>query len=151
MPSVIERKLYDTFLLYSHVHCEETGNAGVLSMLLMQLAVLGPVAVHAGDAVPGGFYMAADYVKYTTPMATSLSLLAWSLTEHKEAYKATVSTSGYFVCVRIRCLRSALSIHNLRPHVLQSDKPSMVNRTTRTVQATRFTCPHHTCCCFNFA
>lgn len=41
--------------------------------------------------MPGGFYMGADYVKYTTPMATSLSLLASSLVEHKEGYKATVS------------------------------------------------------------
>lgn len=43
-----------------------------------------------GDAVPGGFYMGDDYVKYTTPMATSLSLLAWGMVEFKGGYKDQV-------------------------------------------------------------
>jgi hypothetical protein len=49
----------------------------------------------SGDAVPGGFYMGADYVKYTTPMATSLSLLAWSLVDFKGGYKDQVCTTTY--------------------------------------------------------
>jgi hypothetical protein len=59
----------------------------VVSMLELLTTLWWP----AGDPVPGGFYMGADYVKYTTPMATSLSLLAYSLVEHKEGYKSTVS------------------------------------------------------------
>jgi hypothetical protein len=31
------------------------------------------------DPVQGGFYMAADYVKYSMPIATSMTLLALSL------------------------------------------------------------------------
>lgn len=56
--------------------------------------VVGPV-VCAGDAVPGGFYMAADYVKHTHPMATSLSLLAWSLVEFKAGYEAAAQPWGH--------------------------------------------------------
>lgn len=47
----------------------------------------------AGDAVPGGFYMGADYVKHTHPMATSLSLLAWSLVEFKAGYQVLPATT----------------------------------------------------------
>lgn len=49
--------------------------------------------VCAGDAVPGGFYMGADYVKHTHPMATSLSLLAWSLVEFKAGYQVLPATT----------------------------------------------------------
>lgn len=45
------------------------------------------------DPVPGGFYMSADYVKYSLPMATSMTMLAWSLVSliwlvnHKITYR----------------------------------------------------------------
>jgi len=40
--------------------------------------------------VPGGFYTAADYVKHSHPMATSLALLAWSIVEFKTGYQSQV-------------------------------------------------------------
>jgi hypothetical protein len=39
------------------------------------------------DAVPGGFYMGADYVKYGPPVASSMALLAWSVVEFGQGYE----------------------------------------------------------------
>jgi hypothetical protein len=68
----------------------------------------------SGDAVRGGFYMGADYVKYTTPMATSLSLLAWSMVEFKGGFKEQVCTitchGGLRLCA-LACAVAALPDH----------------------------------------
>lgn len=37
--------------------------------------------------------MSADYVKYTKPLATTLSLLAWSVVEFENGYKSQVRIS----------------------------------------------------------
>lgn len=50
-------------------------------------------SIPPGDPVPGGFWMSADNVKYTAPMATSLSLLAWSVVEFRDGYKAQVGSA----------------------------------------------------------
>jgi hypothetical protein len=47
------------------------------------------------DAVPGGFYMAADYVKYGAPVASSMALLAWSLVDFGQGYEQ-VGTYCFF-------------------------------------------------------
>jgi hypothetical protein len=39
------------------------------------------------DLVHGGFYLGADYVKHTFPLATSMSMLAWSILQFKESYE----------------------------------------------------------------
>jgi hypothetical protein len=48
------------------------------------------------DAVPGGFYMAADYVKYGAPVASSMALLAWSLVEFGQGYEQ-VENHSYLI------------------------------------------------------
>lgn len=40
------------------------------------------------DPVYGGMYMSSDYTKYSFPMATSMTLLAWSLLEFSGGYAA---------------------------------------------------------------
>lgn len=39
------------------------------------------------DLVHGGFYMGADYVKHSFPLATSMSMLAWSLLQFRQIYE----------------------------------------------------------------
>lgn len=38
------------------------------------------------DTVQGGYYMGADYVKHSLPLATSMSMLAWSLMAFKPGF-----------------------------------------------------------------
>jgi hypothetical protein len=46
------------------------------------------VSAFRSDAVPGGFYMGADYVKHSFPLATSLTTLAWSMLTFGAGYAA---------------------------------------------------------------
>jgi hypothetical protein len=39
------------------------------------------------DLVHGGYCMGVDYVKHTFPLATSMSMLAWSILQFKQAYE----------------------------------------------------------------
>lgn len=80
----------------------------------------------AGDAVPGGFYMDSTYVKYTTPMATSLSLLAASVVEFTPAYQKVrgsaigscptlLQVARHQTQPRSRQLRCCQNTHHLQP------------------------------------
>jgi hypothetical protein len=39
------------------------------------------------DVVHGGYYMGVDYVKHTFPLATSMSMLAWSIVQFRPAFE----------------------------------------------------------------
>jgi hypothetical protein len=43
-------------------------------------------SAHTGDAVPGGWYDAGDYLKLNLPMAVSATFLAWGMLDFGEAY-----------------------------------------------------------------
>jgi hypothetical protein len=44
------------------------------------------------DLVHGGYYMGVDYVKHTFPLATSMSMLAWSLLRFRPAFEQVCDT-----------------------------------------------------------
>jgi hypothetical protein len=58
-----------------------------LTILFAFIRYLSVNSAIMADAVPGGFYMAADYVKYGAPVASSMTLLAWSLVEFGQGYE----------------------------------------------------------------
>lgn len=47
------------------------------------------------DLVQGGYYMAADYVKHTMPLATSMAMLAWSLIEFVAGFEQVQNNRCY--------------------------------------------------------
>eukprot|EP00878_Enallax_costatus_P030714 GHUV01033493.1.p1 GENE.GHUV01033493.1~~GHUV01033493.1.p1 ORF type:complete len:374 (+),score=66.22 GHUV01033493.1:124-1122(+) len=60
---------------------------------------------NANDVVQGGFYIAGDYVKQTLPLATSMSMLAWSMMAFRDGYekvRGRVATGT--VCRQIKVL-----------------------------------------------
>jgi hypothetical protein len=52
-----------------------------------------PHTVLSAVVLQGGFLMGGDYVKHSFPLATSMTLLAWSLLRLGPAYKQVSSTS----------------------------------------------------------
>lgn len=66
----------------------DSARSGLLPNATLSAFPWLPPSSGLADPVPGGFYSDASYVKFSLPLATSMTMLAWSLVRAARAAHA---------------------------------------------------------------